>query len=304
MAAAARLPDSGDVMKKFLRANHIKRARQKLPAQRALLEADPGSVGVRTALLVLLVVDLDAPAEASEVLADDVAAPWSQCVALAAKDPAGLDAPACKRLGEWYDRELRGRAGSPVARANLLTRAQTYYKRFLAAPGAAAPETAAVRVALARVEAELKRLSDLARAPAPGTSGVRTAAATARPKDARTYAGHYYKVIRERATWREAKAACKKLGGHLACIETAKEMAYIKRLVGSRRMWVGATDERVEGRWVWLTGRPVGKGPDFWEPREPSATSEENFATVTRSGLKDGPSPHSAVSGYVCEWDR
>ena len=29
-----------------------------------------------------------------------------------------------------------------------------------------------------------------------------------------------------------------------------------------------------------------------------------NFASITSSGLRDNASPYSAVTGFICEWER
>lgn len=305
VAAAARLPDSNALMNKYLRANHARRTSVKVRAHLALLAGSPDDVAARTALLTLLVVDMDDPAAAAEHLTEQVSPAWSARIRQAAAETDELDAADCRKLGEWYDKELRARAGSAVAKTIVLSRAQTYYARCLADETDASRD-AAVKAALSRVRAELAKLAAPPRTPSrpPPSSSKGSSGTSGRPKGAVEYRGHYYRVVRERVTWDQAKLACEKLGGQLVCIETTEELAFVERLAGSRRLSVGATDERIEGRWTWLNGRPVGEGQKFWYRNEPTGGREQNYGSIMRGGLMDGSKSQSSVSGYICEWGR
>jgi len=118
-----------------------------------------------------------------------------------------------------------------------------------------------------------------------------------------TFGGHRYKVIRKRVSWSAAVEECKALGGHMVTIESMEELAAMKKLAGSSRLWVGATDRQAEGRWVWLSGRGVdGKG--MWAGDEPNGGKACNYASIMARGLYDSSSPYGSVSGMICEWDR
>src|SRR5262249_14172857 len=69
--------------------------------------------------------------------------------------------------------------------------------------------------------------------------------------------GNRYQFFPETLTWKEARAQCVKVGGHLAVATSAKENALLTKLVldaGRREAWIGGTDEQVEGRWEWING--------------------------------------------------
>ncbi len=74
------------------------------------------------------------------------------------------------------------------------------------------------------------------------------------PKDAAAFGGHAYKIFEEDLSWHEARKRCEKLGGYLACIETAKEQAFLAELCDGGYYYLGATDEQKEGTWRWING--------------------------------------------------
>src|SRR5262249_616059 len=96
----------------------------------------------------------------------------------------------------------------------------------------------------------------------PGAAkAARPAETRPRPKAAQKFNGHSYAVITEPATWHGARRRCEEMGGHLATPETPAERDFLLKLVRDAKTsaWFGATDEEVEGEWVWVTGKPVTK---------------------------------------------
>ena len=71
-----------------------------------------------------------------------------------------------------------------------------------------------------------------------------------------SFKGHTYLAIASGANWKEADAMCKKMGGHLACIETAEELLFLAKVFPDIRLWVGATDAHKEGDWRWVNRKP------------------------------------------------
>ena len=130
------------------------------------------------------------------------------------------------------------------------------------------------------------------------TTSGRTSASTSTEA---TYGGHRYKVIRKRISWEAAAQECKALGGHLVTIGSPGEMAFLRKLAGSSRLWVGATDRSREGHWVWVVGGSVPQGKTLWASGEPNGGKSCNYASITSRGLFDSSSPYASVSGMICE---
>jgi hypothetical protein len=74
------------------------------------------------------------------------------------------------------------------------------------------------------------------------------------------FGGHTYALIQENLTWHAAKHRCEAMGGHLVCVETPEEDEFVGRFCNGNIVWMGGTDELVEGEWRWVTGdgRPNG----------------------------------------------
>ncbi len=107
-------------------------ARHKLNARidelKAKLKDNPADKAAGRELVMIYLVNLDSPAEAHKFtfLLDD--AELKDRIGLADSDPATLDEKQAMDMGEWY-RKLAD--GEISARLPLLTRAHTYYQRFL-----------------------------------------------------------------------------------------------------------------------------------------------------------------------------
>ncbi len=73
--------------------------------------------------------------------------------------------------------------------------------------------------------------------------------------DAVKYNNHAYIMIEESSSWTDAKKTCEEMGGHLATITSENEFNVIKSLIKAKELcvWIGATDEKNEGEWKWVT---------------------------------------------------
>ena len=100
--------------------------------------------------------------------------------------------------------------------------------------------------------------------------------------------GHYYTLTTESKNWQEAEAEAVAAGGNLVSITDAAEQAFIETtfLTGSNDRsiyWIGATDQTVEGTFVWTNGDPFGPYTN-WNPGEPNNCScvpgGEDYATI------------------------
>ena len=126
------------------------------------------------------------------------------------------------------------------------------------------------------------------------------------PDDAATFGGHAYKIYEEDVTWHEAKKRCEQLGGVLACIETAKEQAFLADLCDGGYYYLGATDEEKEGEWRWLNG--AAWDYTSWFPDQPNnwGGDEHYLATYDDGDWVDVAAEGEGFwmpYGFVCEWE-
>ncbi len=91
------------------------------------------------------------------------------------------------------------------------------------------------------------------------------------------------------ATWGDAQKQCVKDGGELAMMDSAEENAALFRALGAKvpagNLWVGLTDEAVEGQFQWVSGDPVEAV--LWRPGEPnnSGGNEDCTEWIPSDGL-------------------
>lgn len=142
-----------------------------------------------------------------------------------------------------------------------------------------------------------------------------------------TFSSHRYQVVNKSMTWSEARKYCEQSGGYLATITSSEEQAFIKEIIElnnhSDIYWLGATDEKKEGQWEWITGEKFSYenwcvrapdnfyheqcgyenylgilGKDFsWWGDSNKAFKWNDFADATSDG------ENSFCPGLICEWD-
>jgi len=119
--------------------------------------------------------------------------------------------------------------------------------------------------------------------------------------------GDVYLFCSTDRAWTAAQRRCASWNYHLLTIDDAAEDDFafdeILRVDDSRRWWIGYTDQRVEGTWVWEDGTPSGY--ENWGPGEPNDTgSGEDCGQLNR--YSDGTwndEPCTRTLPFVCELD-
>ena len=131
--------------------------------------------------------------------------------------------------------------------------------------------------------------------------------------ETKLFKGHSYKVIHEDVSWTEAKTRCELIGGHLATISGQDEDDFVLEIsrdaMQSRGkldgVWLGATDEKKEGRWRWVDETPITYTD--WGLLQPD--NERGSQHYLVMSLKNGDWHDEANNGgefrtfFVCEWD-
>lgn len=100
---------------------------------------------------------------------------------------------------------------------------------------------------------------------------------------AATYGGHNYQLTSSAEYWTAAEAEAVLEGGHLVTINDSAEEAWLQSEFGSSRMWIGFTDQAVEGTWAWISGQAVTY--TNWASGEPNNAGGEDYAVMNWSGI-------------------
>lgn len=107
------------------------------------------------------------------------------------------------------------------------------------------------------------------------------------PAGAKFYGGRYYGFLPVLRTWDEARGFAEQ---HGAVLTTVRGPDHQEWLVGEfgvpsagRTVWIGGTDEQVEGSWGWLSGEPWYF--ENWTGQEPNnGDGNENAAAMAWNG--------------------
>lgn len=120
---------------------------------------------------------------------------------------------------------------------------------------------------------------------------------------------HYYQFFEEQLTWKEAKQKCEELGGHLLTITSKEEQDFIlssSKHNANIKYWLGATDEKTEGDWKWITGESF----DYvnWNDNQPdNKDGVEDYLVLNEElwnfGWNDAPNENDGLTGYICEYE-
>ena len=122
-----------------------------------------------------------------------------------------------------------------------------------------------------------------------------------RPKDTVRFDGHAYALIKEPVPWHVAKHRCEEMGGHLVTLESVPEATFAESLCTTTEWtWMGATDEEEEGRWIWVTGKPLGS--TSWIEQDHS--DEQHYLAFNRLTKKWYDCNEEHRVNFVCEWDK
>lgn len=120
-----------------------------------------------------------------------------------------------------------------------------------------------------------------------------------------------------RLSWREVHNQAETLffegvNGHLATITSEKENAFIKDkiLPLSERYnrpdvaYIGGTDEKIEGKWRWITGEKWNYS-DWLEGEPNNSTASYDSLVIGNTGWYDWPptSPTTGINGYIIEFE-
>ena len=127
------------------------------------------------------------------------------------------------------------------------------------------------------------------------------------PKDAKFFEGKWYHVYNEPCTWASARDRCKAVGGQLVVIPDEATQTFVTSLIAGKILWLGATDEKKEGTWIWVNGTEM-KFQNFSRGEPNNINGGENFLATNlrnKSGTWNDATDHKLNNeGYICEWEE
>ncbi|MDP6544297.1 MAG: LamG domain-containing protein [Phycisphaerae bacterium] len=149
----------GDTIKTRVRlATHRNRVWTKIKSLTRTVAADPSNASARQGLLLVMVAEADAPAQAAAHLNADVAEAWRKYVPLAAGDVGEVRVDDCLGLVHWYSRGL-GPMRDPHAKYVTLRRVKVYAERFLSLHEEKDIQGVKVRLLLAQAQRDIPKLA-------------------------------------------------------------------------------------------------------------------------------------------------
>ncbi|XP_026203907.1 hepatic lectin-like [Anabas testudineus] len=84
----------------------------------------------------------------------------------------------------------------------------------------------------------------------------------------------YYSSTRE-STWNQSRDYCRRKGGDLVKIDSREEQFFLELRVRKKmdndedRFWIGLTDSKEEGKWLWVDDSPLNTSLTFWIDTQP-----------------------------------
>ncbi|GMH85271.1 hypothetical protein TrVE_jg13630 [Triparma verrucosa] len=130
-----------------------------------------------------------------------------------------------------------------------------------------------------------------------------TLAPTLAPTSAPTVSRIVVSGVRGPALWDVAKADCEADGMQLPVIRSQADNDDLVAAAAGVKLWLGATDEDVEGAWTWVDGTDFESGYKNWDSSSPAARWEtEDYIVMKEDGKwTDARSQNSNKKSYVCE---
>ncbi len=116
--------------------------------------------------------------------------------------------------------------------------------------------------------------------------------------------GHWYLLLNQERSWHTSHEYCRGMGAYLVTIGDEAENRFVYAI--SSLTWLGASDEKEEGAWVWVTGEAMTYAN--WAEGEPNNCGEpdcrpEHFLTFSETPLQWNDVPALELP-FICEWDE
>uniref|UniRef100_A0A3B3WCM1 C-type lectin domain-containing protein n=1 Tax=Poecilia mexicana TaxID=48701 RepID=A0A3B3WCM1_9TELE len=120
------------------------------------------------------------------------------------------------------------------------------------------------------------------------------------------HGGNCYYFSTSKSSWTDSRRSCTDLGSDLVKIDSREEQMFLEIRVrdlmenDGENFWIGLTDSKEEGKWLWVDGSPLNKSLSFWMPWEPDNTN------ITNPGGEDcgGMGKKGGADDLMCWFDQ
>ncbi|XP_050923133.1 C-type lectin domain family 4 member E isoform X2 [Lates calcarifer] len=110
------------------------------------------------------------------------------------------------------------------------------------------------------------------------------------------HGGQCYYFSTSRSSWEESRSFCQSEGGDLVKIDSRKEQSFLEKTVRKKMdvaddlFWIGLTDSKTEGEWLWVDDSPLNTSLSFWMSWEPDNWTGEDpdGENCARMGVRGG----------------
>ncbi|KAM7331502.1 hypothetical protein ACRRTK_008210 [Alexandromys fortis] len=111
------------------------------------------------------------------------------------------------------------------------------------------------------------------------------------PWDWESFNGKCYFFSKSQRTWNDSVTACQEVEAQLVIIDNDEEQSFLQRMSEKKgHAWMGLSDIRKEGKWVWMDGSPLQWSfMKYWNKGEPNNAGEEDCAEFKVDGWNDVP---------------
>ncbi|XP_038580943.1 hepatic lectin-like isoform X1 [Micropterus salmoides] len=110
------------------------------------------------------------------------------------------------------------------------------------------------------------------------------------------HGGKCYYFSTNRSSWNNSRDECRQQGGDLVKIDSREEQTFLELKLRDKmneredKFWIGLTDSKEEGTWLWADGSPLNTSLSFWSSIEPDNWTYEDpdGEDCARMGEKSG----------------
>ncbi|XP_050924467.1 C-type lectin domain family 4 member F isoform X10 [Lates calcarifer] len=96
------------------------------------------------------------------------------------------------------------------------------------------------------------------------------------------HGGQCYYFSTRRSSWEESRSFCQSEGGDLVKIDSREEQSFLEKTLREKmdhdedKFWIGLTDSKTEGEWLWVDDSPLNTSLSFWFNTEPDNWTVED----------------------------